>query len=280
MAFFIYYIYMVQKIFYQTSFPRAGSTLLQNILMQNPEVYSTPTDGVLDLLKASRQVYGQNPAIKAQDQKQMEKAFISYCKSAIYGFYNGLTNRPYVISKNRGYSSEYNFINLITPHPKMIVMVRDLREVLASMENNYQKNPTYFDPQFHSQPFVGTTVAKRVQLWLSNNPVGTSVERVQELLLHPKDVLFIRYEDLCEKPNLTMNRIYDYLGLPCFLHDFENIKQYTKEDDKWHGIYGDHKIRKNLKKLDLKSEKLLGKDVCRSVFENYQWFFNHFQYQF
>ena len=40
---------MEKKIFFQSSLPRAGSTLLQNIIGQNPEFYVTPTSGVLEL---------------------------------------------------------------------------------------------------------------------------------------------------------------------------------------------------------------------------------------
>ena len=39
----------MEQIFFQSSLPRAGSTLLQNILGQNPEFYVTPTSGVLEL---------------------------------------------------------------------------------------------------------------------------------------------------------------------------------------------------------------------------------------
>ena len=40
----------MDKIFYQSSLPRAGSTLLQNVLAQNPDIYATPTSGVLELV--------------------------------------------------------------------------------------------------------------------------------------------------------------------------------------------------------------------------------------
>ena len=42
-----------KKIFFQSSLPRAGSTLLQNVMGQNPDFYVTPTSGVLELLYAS-----------------------------------------------------------------------------------------------------------------------------------------------------------------------------------------------------------------------------------
>ena len=48
---------MTEKIFFQSSLPRSGSTLLQNILAQNPDFYATPTSGVLELLYAARANY-------------------------------------------------------------------------------------------------------------------------------------------------------------------------------------------------------------------------------
>ena len=47
----------MKKIFFQSSLPRAGSTLLQNILGQNPDFYVTPTSGVLELVYAARNNY-------------------------------------------------------------------------------------------------------------------------------------------------------------------------------------------------------------------------------
>ena len=57
----------MDKIFFQSSLPRAGSTLLQNILGQNPDFYVTPTSGVLELLYSARQNYTNDNAFKAQD---------------------------------------------------------------------------------------------------------------------------------------------------------------------------------------------------------------------
>ena len=43
----------MEKLFFQSSLPRAGSTMLQNILAQNPDVYATPTSGVLELISCA-----------------------------------------------------------------------------------------------------------------------------------------------------------------------------------------------------------------------------------
>ena len=71
---------MVQKIFFQSSLPRAGSTLLQNVMGQNPEFYVTPTSGVLELVYASRANYTNSPEFKAQDQNLMREGFLNFCK--------------------------------------------------------------------------------------------------------------------------------------------------------------------------------------------------------
>ena len=65
----------MDKLFFQSSLPRAGSTLLQNILAQNPDVYATPTSGVLELVFAARGNYTNSPEFKAQDSDLMKTGF-------------------------------------------------------------------------------------------------------------------------------------------------------------------------------------------------------------
>jgi hypothetical protein len=81
---------MVKKIFFNASLPRAGSTLLQNVLMQNPEIYSTPTSGLIEFLLSARSIYSTGDAFRAQDQDEMKKAFQGFCLSGLYGYFNGI----------------------------------------------------------------------------------------------------------------------------------------------------------------------------------------------
>src|ERR1700761_6660578 len=91
------------KIFFQSSMPRAGSTLLQNILAQNPEIYTTPTSGALELVYGARLNYTEMPEFKAQDAKQMKKAFLAFSRCGLEGYYRALTDCPYVVDKSRGW---------------------------------------------------------------------------------------------------------------------------------------------------------------------------------
>ena len=75
-----------------------------------------------------------------------------------------------------------------------------------------------------------------------------------------------------------MEGIYNYLELPYFEHNFDNIIQVTKEDDEVYGIFGDHIIRTKLEPILSKSKDILGPDISEWIYNNYKWFYNVFKY--
>ena len=273
---------MEKKILFQSSLPRAGSTLLQNLVAQNPDFYSTPTSGLLELVMGAKGNFQQSPEFKAQDAQLMDKAFLAFCKGGINAYFNALTDKPFVLDKNRGWGVNYRLANMISgKEPKIVFMVRDLRAVYASMEKNFRKNP-------HKENFIqnpsqlqGTTVDKRVDIWANSVPVGISLDRLKDIIQQglDKKILFIRYEDLMENPETEIKRFYDYIGQPYYEnHDFENITQYTQENDAIHGIYGDHKLRTKFEKLPNDYEDVLGFKICEAIKNSYAWFYQYFNY--
>jgi len=272
----------MEKIFYQSSLPRSGSTLLQNILAQNQDIYATPTSGVLELIFAARGNYTNSLEFKAQDSELMKKGYHAFCKEGMNAFYNAITDKKYVVDKSRGWGIHYDFLNMLHPQPKIICMVRDLRDIFASMENNFRKNPDKQSEFLDWSKGQGTSVPKRVDLWVQNPPVGLAIERLSEIFRMGIDskMLFIKFEDLCLYPESTMIKIYEYLEIPHFNHDFDNIEQVTKEDDEVYGAFGDHAIRNKLAPVPSRAKQLLGKDVTDWIwnYEPYRWFFDRFRY--
>jgi sulfotransferase len=159
-------------------------------------------------------------------------------------------------------------------------MVRDLRDIFASMEKNFRKNPDKQPGVLDWSKMQGTTVPKRIDVWASSPPVGMAIERLGELFRQgiSDKILFVKFEDLCLYPESQMTRIYEYLEIPYFKHDFDNIEQVTKEDDEVYGVFGDHVIRTKLEPVSSQAKQLLGKDVTEWIFENYKWFFDKFRY--
>jgi sulfotransferase len=271
---------MVKKVFFNSSLPRSGSTLLQNVLMQNPEIYSTPTSGVIEFLLDARTIYSSGDSFRAQDPKEMEKGFRGFCKSGLYGFFDGITDRSYVIDKSRAWLGNFRFANFIEENPKIIVMVRDLRSIFSSMEKNYRKNP-HKDPQIvNGAELKNMTTDSRLVHFSVSPPIGPSLEWLKDCFQQGYDnhILFIRYEDFTKNPESEMKRIYNYLDIDYFEHDFDNIEQLTHENDVIHGIFGDHVISSKIKPSNEDYLDILGFKNCDIIKQNYPWFFQKFNY--
>lgn len=272
----------MEKIFYNSSLPRAGSTILQNIIAQRPDFYASPTSGLLELIFGARANYTTSQEFKAQDAELMKKAFLTFCKDGMNGYYNSITDKKYIIDKSRGWGVHHNFVEQVFDEkPKIVCMVRDIRDIITSMEKKFRENQHKHDLIVNHAEMRGTTTPKRVDIWLNSPPVGLAVERLSQILRDGfyKDMLFIRFEDLTTNPDIEMNRIYNYFGVDTFKHDFNNVEQITKEDDDVYGIYGDHKIRTKIEPVPSKHNEILGTDVSNAIYNNYKWFFEFFGYK-
>jgi len=262
------------EIFFNSSMPRAGSTLLQNILGNHPEIYATPTSPLFEYVGNARQVHTKSPCAKAQDKEEMKKAYLQFCLYGMHGYFNALTDKPYVIDKSRAWAVNYELLNRIYPNPKIICMVRDLRDILASMEKNYRKHPELITAK--------ATVSERVTDWLGekSKPVGTTLKNLREVFHrgNNQNILFVRHEDLTTRPQKTMDMVHDFLEINRHTYDFSNIKQVTFEDDKFHGIYGDHKINSIVAPVKSVYKDVLGDIICNQVYDMYKWYFKAFNY--
>jgi len=261
--------------------PRAGSTLIQNILGQNPDFYVTPTSGLLELIFAARGNYTNSPEFKAQDKDLMQKAFIEFCKGGMDNYCNSLTDRKYVVDKSRGWGIHYGFLNMIQPDPKIICMVRDLRDIITSLEKIYRKNQQVDAGMVNNGEMHGTTTSKRCDIWLKTQPVGLALDRLSDIFrqgIHTR-VHFIKYEDLLTDPTKEMEKVYKYLDVPFYEHNFDYIEQITVEDDDVYGIYGDHKIQTKLGELKSSYEDVLGKSISNRIKDTHKWYFDNFGYK-
>lgn len=271
----------MEKIFFQSSLPRSGSTLLQNIVGQNPDFYVTPTSGLLELVYAARTNFTNSPEFKAQNANDMKIGFAAFCKNGIEAFFNAITDKKYVMDKSRGWGVHYEFLNTFYPNPKIICMIRDPRDIFTSMEKNFRKNQHLDSGLVNHAEMRGTTTEKRIDIWSRSQPVGLALERLYQIIRegnHNK-ILFIKYEDLCLNPENEMKRLYHFLEIQHFQHDFNNIEQITVEDDSVYGIYGDHNIRSILKPVESNHIEVLGVPASNWIKSNYNWFYETFNYQ-
>ena len=135
----------MKKIFYNASLPRSGSTLLQNVLAQNPDIYATPTSGLSTLLQSAKETYSKRAEFAALDTALMKKAFLGFLRGGMEGFTNNLSDKKYILDKSFNWGGDYYLLKYMFngESPKIIMMVRDLRESVASMESQYRFTPQH-----------------------------------------------------------------------------------------------------------------------------------------
>lgn len=262
--------------------PRSMSTLLQCTLNQNPNICATPTDGVLEFLYGARANYTTTPEVKAIDSQLALETWRGFCWGGLSGYAKAYTDKEHICIKTRGATIHYDWFSKFMPYDmKCIVMVRNLKSIISSMEKLFRKNQEHYQEiQNHGQ-MTGTTTAKRVDAWFAAPPVGLALERLHQCILEgtSKNFLYVRAEDFTSYPEREMTRIYNYLGIEPYKHDFDNIEQSVKEDDSVYGLTSDlHTIRKSIRPLTPDYNEVLGPQICDWIDNSFQSYQKTFGY--
>ena len=270
----------MRKIFYNASLPRSGSTLLQNVLAQNPDMYATSTSGISTLLNTAKQQFSMLPEFAAQHKDLMKTAFLGFLKGGLEGYSYNLSDRKYIVDKSFNWSGDFFLLKEIFngEKPKIIIMVRDLREVIASMESQFRFSPHHAYPDVDYDKLKLTTLEKRIKHWSETSPFGLTLDFLKDIFAAniDKDIFFMKFEDFCRFPEPVMKGLYNYLEIPYFSHDFDNIEQFTYQNDGYY-IF-DHTIRKQLKPVKSKAVEIIGQPACDWIYNGYEWFFKKFNY--
>lgn len=211
--------------------PRSGSTLLCNILNQNPKFHASSTSPVLGVVTKSLNVLSASPDVKgdfARDSEATKNRIIrslrAYCKE----WYREHGDKT-VFDKCRGWSLHPLELRELYPESKIIVLVRNLPDVLASLEKQHEKTSI-----FHENPDpLGRTIHARYEaLFSKSGMIGKPLQGIQETILRKQvEVFYFKFEEFCADPKGVMNKLYCYLMEDEFEHDFENVVDVSTDPD-------------------------------------------------
>jgi sulfotransferase len=262
---------MKKRIYFLAGLPRSGSTLLANILAQNPAVHVTPTSGIVDMLVQVRNAWDRNDGFRAIDRAQSDGAKEDVLRAMLEGYFARI-ERPICIDKNRYWPEFLELASGILggrDKVRVIVSVRDLRDVLASFEEVCRKTAVFSEVQ--TDPAVALkfkSAQGRVEVFLdAAQVVGRSYIAIRDALTRgwASSMHFVDYEDLTRQPKQTLTGIYRFLGEEPLDHDFNQIEQVTYEDDLVHGFRDLHKIRPQVKPQASKWSKVFDDSVFQSA---------------
>ncbi|MFZ4536908.1 sulfotransferase family protein [Propionivibrio sp.] len=261
----------MKTVHYTSGLPRSCSTLLQNLLAQNPLVHATATSGVHEVMYLSKAFFKTEEFRSIPNPTDGEKLFTDFMRAGISNAFDSLTDRFIVVDKCRSWIGSAGLLFKLFPEAKLLVPVRDIRGVLSSMEKKFQQHPE-FQLEMSQQDTVRIqTVEGRCGFWLDTAPVGLAIQRIHELArLHKDKVLFVHAENLASDPQGTMDKVWKYLGMEAFQHDPSNVAQYTKEHELgW--PYGEHIIRSEVKPLKPDFNDTLGRQLSETINQKFNW---------
>lgn len=238
-----------RRIYFLAGLPRSGSTLLANILVQHPKIHVTATSGIVDMLVQVRNGWDRLREFQAMERRVSERVKGNVLKAMLQGYFAHI-ERPICIDKNRRWSEFLEMgAELVGGRDrlKVLVTVRDLRNVLASFESLYRKTSAMGQlPLEADRGAKFKTALGRVEVLIEEErAVGRAYNGIRDAVTRGwKDRMhFIDYDDLTHKPGETMNSVYRFLGEEGHQHDFEHVEQVTFEDDLAYGFRDLHVIR-------------------------------------
>lgn len=237
-----------KRIYFLAGLPRSGSTLLANILAQHPKIHVTTTSGIVDMLVQLRNGWDRLREFQAMERRTSEQVKSNVLRAMLQGYFAHI-ERPICIDKNRRWSEYLEMgAELVGGRDRLrvLVTVRDLRDVLASFESLYRKTSALGQvPLEADRGAKFKTALGRVEVYIEEErAVGRAYNGIRDAVTRGwKDRMhFIDYEDLTRKPEQTMDGVYRFLGEEGHAHDFMHVEQVTFEDDFVYGFRNLHII--------------------------------------
>jgi sulfotransferase len=272
-----------KKTIFVTGLPRAMTTLLCNVLANNPRIGGGETSPLLEYAYGARANFSQTPEVKsALTEEEMTDSFLAFCKGGIDAYANHITNKEIYVDKSRGWIHYAPFLWKFNPDAKIIVCVRDLRSIVSSLEKKWRENPEILDARDQPQNQSFITIDQRANQFLNDAPLGIALKRLNNAVTTKtlEKMHVVRAEDFTANPEKVMRGVYEFIGEPYYEMDYNKVEQKTIENDRIgdFGIYGDHKIRESIKPLTKDSNEILGTTICQQIKAGFGWFYDTFKY--
>jgi sulfotransferase len=245
----------MKKIYYMSGLPRSGSTLISSILNQNKNIYASSNSSIVPLAATVESSIIMSESYNAYPRPKVVKKTVA---GVIENFYSD-RKEEYIIDKSRLVTIPEHFRCVqrnFDYKPKVIIPVRNVTDVLASFLKLVYRTPS------DQENFIDKDIAtlNDINLYLSKD--DTRVEHLMKpkgmidnqlygiaFMLQPefrKYAHFIEYDNLVSDTRGEIEKLYSFLEIEPFEHDYNNIKNVTPENDKVYGVVNMHTVRKTI----------------------------------
>jgi len=258
-----------------------------NVLNSHPRFHASDTSRV------AMTVHGLNAAMTHSEEfkSELAKGEVTHqrLREAARGFVQGwysVRDEPVIFDKDRSnaWMFQHDVFRHLFPEGKMIVMVRDPREVLSSILRQQA-----VDPMIRSSAELGRRTVHSIadNLFQPSGLVGSAILAVENLLRlgHTPGsdvddyILVVQYEKFVARPQAVLELIHKELGEEPFEYNVDSVERVSQDrDERYLGLYP----HEGFGKIEFREPtwpKIVPADVAQAVVRRYPLFAETFQYK-
>ena len=221
--------------------PRSGSTLLAALLRQNPALHANITSPVSSMLGAmlAEMSAGHEGSVFFDEGQR-----IAVLRGLFDSYYHAISPTRMVFDTSRGWTTRLDLLARLFPDCRTICCVRPIPWIIDSVERQVRRNPFELSKIFGFEQ-GGTVYSRADGLMSPSGMIGFALNALKQAM-HGEQagrLLLLPYDTLVGHPAAAMAAVYDFLDIPAFRHDFENVRLDTGEFDARLGSPGLHEVR-------------------------------------
>ena len=205
-----------KRFYYLCGLPRAGNPLFSSIMNQNPDIFSSGNSIVCDIMYKVNELRYTEVFELFKDNDALHDVL----KNITSNYYSN-HNEKYIIDRSLwGLRYNLNMLKSIHDDLKIIVLVRDPKEILASLVKfSYTNNNNYISDN-------ADTVKDRIR-FIYNGELVRWMNAVNNLINpeNEKHVHLIEYNDLVNNTQDEISKVYKFLNIESFEHHYTDLKQ-------------------------------------------------------
>jgi sulfotransferase len=228
-------------LYFVSGLPRSGSTLLMNLLGQNPRHHVTPTNALLELFFTVKERWTQFLEFQAQGLDTVKPRILKALRGLLHGYYEEELRRgKAVFDKSRGWLQYIEPVEQALGHRiQVIVTVRDVRSIVASFEKLYRARTIQHRDPVGDDYFNCQSIEGRARAILGPAATaGLAIARLRDALERGVGdrLVVVPYAALTSVPSEMMSLLHRLFNFPAFQYDPSHVEQLTQEDDSLHGM--------------------------------------------
>lgn len=255
--------------------PRAGSTLLCQLLAQHPAVHSEGNSSPLcNSLLGMRRAISDDPFFLSQLDNSFNASY-GHLTTAMQGFLRGWyqnVDKLAVVDKNRAWLHAVEMLLQLAPEARLVVCIRELGQVYGSVEAQHQRT-ILLDFADHLADY--DRLGRADMLFAKDRTIGAPLSSLQAVLDLPlavqQKLYVVRFEDLMARPAECMSHLYGWLGLAPFQIDPGNLSVGTRESDSHYRMKYTHR---QFSSISAPQQHAIPPRIQQHIETAYGWFYD------